>query len=50
MKPQKHKTAVRIFCLVFAAMMVLRSVQHHSVLVVLRRLRRSPNSKEPSDP
>ena len=23
MKPQKHKTAVRICCLVFAAMMVL---------------------------
>lgn len=23
MKPQKHKMAVRIFCLVFAAMMVL---------------------------
>ena len=23
MKPQKHKTAVRIFCLVFAGMMVL---------------------------
>ena len=23
MKPQKHKTAVRIFCLVFTAMMVL---------------------------
>lgn len=23
MKPQKHKTAVRIFCLVSAAMMVL---------------------------
>lgn len=23
MKPQKHKTSVRIFCLVFAAMMVV---------------------------
>lgn len=23
MKPQKHKTAVRIFCLVFAALMIL---------------------------
>lgn len=23
MKPQKHKTAVRIFCLVFAALMIV---------------------------
>lgn len=23
MKPQKHKTAVRIFCLIFAALMIV---------------------------
>ena len=48
MKPQKHKTAVRIFCLVVAVLMVLSLFS--TVFSPLPTGHKRKNSKEPSEP
>ena len=47
MKPQKHKTSVRIFCLVVAVLMVLSLF---STVFILTCLRGINSKKEPPDP